>query len=151
MNTTISVVPALEPQPASPYDSRRDDYQVYCTSYKRASRPGSLVAAVEVFIPAFSLHLSCRLTRDGRGHQRLDLPRVKVEDPTGRVHHKSLMRWHTAEAEARFQRLGLAAIAEYQRNRATRRDPLPARPRFAPLSELAPSLQSSASSVTDNR
>jgi hypothetical protein len=151
MNTTISVVPALEPQPASPYDSRRDDYQVYCTSYKRASRPGSLVAAVEVFIPAFSLHLSCRLTRDGRGHQRLDLPRVKVEDPAGRTHHKSLLRWSTSEAERRFQMLGLAAIAEYQRNTATRWDPLPTRARFAPLLEPAPSLASSASPATDNR
>jgi hypothetical protein len=116
------------------------DYRIFCTSYKRATRPGSLVAAVELFAVDFSLHLSCRLLRDDRGHQRLALPRVKVEDPTGRTHYKSLARWATAAAEARFQRLGLAAIDEFHRNTAITRGPARLSPRFAPLSGLVPSL-----------
>jgi hypothetical protein len=144
MNNAIDVIPPSAAQAAS-YDKHRDDYQIYCTSLKHASRPGKLLAAAELFIPDFALHISCKLVRDDRGHQRLDLPRVKVEDPTGRIHHKTLMRWSTAEAERRFQRLGLAAIDDYQRNTATHRDPLPTRPRFAPLARANTSLAFSTS------
>jgi hypothetical protein len=151
LNTIVDVIPTSTEQPASPYDSRREAYSIHCTGFKSATRPGQLLAAVELFVPDFALHLSCRLLRDSRGRPRLALPRVKVEDPTGRTHHKSLARWATAEAEARFQRLGLAAVAEYQRNTATRWDPLPTRARFTPLLELAPSLATSASPATDNR
>jgi hypothetical protein len=144
----VDVFPNDAPQPAAPYDthSYHDGYRVFCTSYKRATRPGMLLATVEFFIPSFQLHLSCRLQRDDRGHQRLDLPRTKVEAPDGRIHHKSLMRWHTAQAEALFQQLGLAAIAEFQRNAATRRDPLPTQPRIAPCSGATTSLTLSRSS-----
>ena len=151
MDTIVDVIPTAAAQPAPSHHEQRDDYQIFCTSVKRGTRPGPLLAAVELFIPGFRLHLSCRLRRDDRGHQRLDLPRVKVEDPAGRTHHKSLLRWSTSEAERRFQMLGLAAIAEYQRNTATRWDPLPTRARFAPLLEPAPSLASSASSNGDHR
>jgi hypothetical protein len=144
MNDIISIVSDRKAQDPPAHDERC--YSIYCTSYKRANRLGKLLAAVEFFIPSFELHLSCRLLRDDRGHQWLDLPRVKVEDPTGRVHHKALVRWATARAAEQFQQAGLAAIAEYHRNTATRRDPLLGSPRFAPLAAANRTLAQSASS-----
>jgi hypothetical protein len=140
MNSIINVISGHEAQPTPSHDQQRDAYSIYCTGFKRATRPGQLIAAVELFIPCFELHLSCRLLRDDRGHQRLDLPRVKVEDPAGKIHHKSLLRWHTAQAEQRFQRLALAAVDEFRRNTSITRAPARLSLRFAPISGLVPNL-----------
>jgi hypothetical protein len=148
MNDAVIVIPSREAQDEPRrVEPNTTDYKIRCTSFKPAARPGKLVAAVEFFVVDFSLHLSCRLLRDDRGHQRIGLPRVEVPDPSGRIHRKTLVRWSTAQAEARFQRLGLAAIDEYHRNTAITRGPARLSLRFAPLSAPAASLEVSVSAL----
>jgi hypothetical protein len=149
MNDTVINVPSRRVQDELRVEPLRvepnTDYRIFCTNYKAAARPGKLIAAVELFVVDFSLHLSCRLLRDDRGHQRIGLPRVEVPDPSGRIHRKTLVRWSTAQAERRFQRLGLAAIDEFRRHSTSIiRDPAQLSPRFAPLFPVA-SLEVSAS------
>jgi hypothetical protein len=69
-----------------------------------------VLGSVDFFIPSFDLHMHCLWQRDERGNERVSLPRVKLETPDGRIHHKTLARWHTAEAERRFQREALRAL-----------------------------------------
>jgi len=144
LNTIVDVIPTSAEQPASPYDSRRDDYRIFASNLKRATRRGLVLGSVDFFLPDLGLHLHCVWLRDTRGNEHLGMPRCQLETPSGGRHFKTLARWHTADAEARFQRAGLAALHQLIRKTeavfAKDRDQLPTSARFAPLLEPAPSL-----------
>jgi hypothetical protein len=129
---------------ASITPSGQDGYPVFASNYKPSTRPGSLIASVVLNIPAFDLHLVCQVRRDRQGNTYVSMPRVKVEAPDGKIHHKTLARWGSASSEQRFQRAALAAIGELlSKSRpasAKDRGPYLTAARFAPLSRPAPRL-----------
>ena len=149
---TIDVIPTSEAQPAG-----QDSYRIFASNLKRSTRPGSLIASVDLHLPDLDLHLNCRVLRDRQGNTYVAMPRVKVEAPDGKIHHKTLARWGTVQSAQRFEAAALRAIheliakTEFAPERAKDRDPLSVQRRFAPLLEPAPSLASSASPATDNR
>jgi hypothetical protein len=137
-------------------DPGQDGYSVFASNYKPSTRPGRLIASVDLSIPDFDLHLVCQVLRDRQGNTYVGMPRVRVEAPDGKIHHKTLARWGSAKSEQRFQRAALVAIGELlSKSRpasAKDRDPYLTAARFAPLSRPAPSLAISVSpSLTLNR
>jgi hypothetical protein len=111
MHTTIDVVSAFETQAHRP-PRREETYRIHANNLKYATGLGRVLGSVDLFIPTFDLHVHCQWLRDERGNERLSLPRVKLETPGGRIHHKTLARWGTAQSEQKFQRAGLAALHE---------------------------------------
>jgi hypothetical protein len=105
------VDPALTTQAARP-PHRVEAYVVHASNLKRAPDCGRLLGSASFYIPSLQLHLWCRWVRDGRGNERIVLPHVEVDAPDGKRHHKTLIRFATAEAERRFQRAGLRALHE---------------------------------------
>ena len=136
-------------------DPGQDGYQVFAANYKPSTRPGDLIASVDLHIATFDLHLVCRVLRDRRGNVYVGMPRVKIEAPDGKLHFKTLARWGSAQSEERFQRAARAAIGELlgktKRVSAKDWDPYVATPRFAPLFAPAPSLPQSVSPSSTNR
>jgi hypothetical protein len=131
--------------------SKSGEYKVYASNLKLSHRPGRKLGSVSLFIPSFGLHLFCSWERDERGRERVGMPRTLVTTPDGRVHRKSLARWATAAAEARFQRSALGAIHEYLARTATSGDHLTAPPRARPNPEPTRGLAISASPSSTNR
>jgi hypothetical protein len=152
LNTIVDVISTSGAQPASSHDAQRDAYRIYASNYKRSTRPGNLIGSVDLHLPDFDLHLTCRVLRDRQGNTYIGMPRIKVEAPDGAIHHKTLARWGSSQSEQRFQAAAFAAIAELIRKTspvpARDRDPYLANPRFAPLFRPAPSLAVSASSAS---
>ena len=109
MHSVISVDHAFATQDRRPSASR-GEYSVYASNLKRAPDFGPLLGSASFYIPSLQLHLWCRWVRDGRGNERIVMPRLEVEAPDGKRHHKTLIRFATAEAERRFQREALRAI-----------------------------------------
>jgi hypothetical protein len=93
-----------------------NSYQVFASNLKRRHGGGRVLATVNLFIPSFNLHLWCVWERDSRGRETVGLPRTMVTTPDGKAHKKTLVRWHDASAEARFQEAALAAIHQYISN-----------------------------------
>jgi hypothetical protein len=87
-----------------------DTYAVFASGLKRAPHFGRLLGSVSLFIPAFEMHVWVRWIRDERGCERIVMPRLEVTGPDGRLHRKTLVRFHSAQAEQRFQRAALAAV-----------------------------------------
>jgi hypothetical protein len=91
----------------------QDHYRIYAARLRRNPNPVSRhLGSVSFFIPACDLHLVCSWLRDDRGRERVGMPRVRVEAPDGKIHHKTLAHWHSAQSEERFQRLALRALHE---------------------------------------
>jgi hypothetical protein len=109
MNTAIDVVYTCETQAHRPA-SHDETYTVFASNLKRAPNFGRLLGSVSFYIPSLQLHLWCRWLRDGAGNERIVMPRLEVEAPDGKRHHKTLVRFATAEAEQRFQRAALRAL-----------------------------------------
>jgi hypothetical protein len=107
-----------------------------------------LIASVDLHLPDLDLHLNCRVLRDRQGNTYVGMPRVKVEAPNGKIHHKTLARWGSAKSEQRFQTAALEAIDQLLCKTgpvpAGDRDPLSTRLRFAPLTRATPTLVNSA-------
>jgi hypothetical protein len=87
-----------------------EPYRAFASNLKRATALGKVLGSVDLFLPSFDLHVHCRWLRDERGNERIGLPRIKVETPDGKIHHKTLARWGTSQSEERFQRAALAAL-----------------------------------------
>jgi hypothetical protein len=117
----VDIVLISETQAPPPTPRREPKNQVFASNLKRASFIGPILGSLDLFIPSpESLHIHCVWQRNERGHERILLPRVKVETPHGAIHHKSLMRWHVGAADERFQASALAAL-----HRLLAEDPLP--------------------------
>jgi hypothetical protein len=149
MNSIVDVISAAAAQ-ANPDERRAETYRVFASNLKCATRPGLVLGSVDFFLPDLGLHLHCAWLRDERGNEHLGMPRCRVETPSGGRHYKTLARWHTAAAAARFQRAGLAAlhqlVAKTEPVFAKDRDQLPTSTRFAPLTRANTTLVVSASS-----
>jgi len=121
-----------------------NSYRIFASNLKRATRPGRLLGSVDFFLPDLDLHVHCRWLRNERGREYVSMPRSKVETPDGRFHLKTLARWGSAIAEARFQHAALGAI--HQLIAATSGDRSAATPQRRPRAAASRSLALSASS-----
>jgi hypothetical protein len=110
MHSVIDVVSTFETQAHRPPQRDETSYRVFVSNLKRAPNFGRLLGSASFYIPSLQLHLWCRWVRDGAGNERIVMPRLEVEAPDGKRHHKTLIRFATAEAERRFQREALRAI-----------------------------------------
>jgi hypothetical protein len=137
VNDTVDIVLAPPKQGGPP---RFAYYRIYASNLKRGARSSRVLGSVDFFLPDLDLHLHCTWLRDGRGYERVSMPRTKVETPDGRTHLKTLARWGSADAEERFQRAALQAIRELIARTATSGDRLSATPRARPRSRPSPSL-----------
>jgi hypothetical protein len=130
--------------------SRQNNYRVYASNLQRAPQPGRVLGSASFHIPAFDLHLVCAWLRDDRDHERLGMPRARVETPNGKFHLKPLARWGSSQSEELFQRAGLRALHELLAKTepdpmgATTRDRYAARPRLQPLAAANSTLGSPA-------
>ena len=106
----IALIPETQArQPLTPRCEPKN--QVFASNLKRASFLGPTLGSLDLFITApESLH--CIWQRNEQGHERILLPRVKLETPHGAIHHKTLVRWNSAAAERQFQTAALHALYE---------------------------------------
>jgi hypothetical protein len=111
VNGDVHIIPVFETQGPQPTPRCEPKNQVFASNLKRASFLGPILGSLDLFIPApESLHIHCIWQRNERGHERILLPRVKLETPHGAIHHKTLMRWNSAAADHWFQASALHAL-----------------------------------------
>jgi hypothetical protein len=109
----VDIIRIPETQAVSPTPRCEPKNQVFASNLKRASFLGPILGSLDLFIPAPEpLHIHCIWQRSERGHERILLPRVKLETPHGAIHHKTLVRWNSAATDHRFQTAALHALHE---------------------------------------
>jgi hypothetical protein len=109
----IVLVPKVQEPRLRPVDRQAVLPEVYASNLKRSSYLGPTLGSLDLFVPTPGpLHVHCHWGRDQRGRERIVLPRVKIETPSGALHFKSLLRWHLGAFDERFQKSALRALHE---------------------------------------